>query len=339
MPPTDILLPIYDYANGTPQKTQDALSLLLNEKSRIMALGIPAVEKIFLQAEKIYSEMGAKDPSKILTQVDMATYAYLDKETIEGFIKEPSNKETKAIFTIKMLFVTSALGLLDDANVFTSAELEKMDKDELPELSEEDDLFQKISYVKTLRYIITADDGIYYVSHLRKQVATAFYDQSQMTYDWEGAFLYSMILRTAWSCFHMFSTEDRQLLLESSLYVGIVSGTPLASILNAFFSSRLPANALERQEYIDLYLEFVSDNQETVPLDIENIKGKKLNEIVKNYIAFSGSNTVDGFNQKKFIDDLYGNQPGRDSYSRWLREAIAVVLHMRKGDWIPEVKS
>ena len=338
--PSDILLPIYDYASTAPAKTLDALSTLVGEKTRVLGLGISAATKILAHAEKIVSEFRTKDQSKILTQLDLATLGYLDKEIVEAFIQDPGNSEIRNILTVKLLFVSAATGLLDEAEIFSPDELEKMDQaDNLSDLSLDEDLFQKISYAKTVRYIMVADDGVDYLTHLRRQVATAYYDQSQMTYDREGAFLYGLILRAAWSVFHLFSTEDRQLLLESSIYCGIVSGTPLAAILSVFFSTRIPRDERERLNYIQFYWNFANGNQEIVPLNIAEVKGKKLNEIVLNYIAAARTDSVDGFAQKKFIDDLYLDQPGRDPYGRWLREATAVILHLKKGDWIPEVKS
>ena len=47
----------------------------------------------------------------------------------------------------------------------------------------------------------------------------------------------------------------------------------------------------------------------------------------------AGSNLGGGFSQEKYINEIFANQSGRAIYSAWLREALNIIVHIKKGDY------
>lgn len=129
-----------------------------------------------------------------------------------------------------------------------------------------------------------------------------------------------------------FSEMDQRVLFVHYFYKAITFGIPVREFMSEVLRSF--ANVYTYLNQDKFYVLALSDNEEAIPLDTEGKTVKQFQDIVRQYRRNAGSDPENGYKQNRFLDNLYGNQVGRDPYVFWLREMFSIYFGVMEAQLI-----
>lgn len=290
-----------------------------------MAGGISTVPKMYEHIESIQTRIDNRRDNDALSLMDRAAIAWIDRPLVQNFLQHPEDKVIRDELSTELLLIRSSLGPMPDIEPYTPEELDRVDAG----AGATDELVQSVILANTFRYAVVAPRGHIYAPFCMRQLAFGIPPNNIEAFDWQSGFLFALLLRTTWMLFRILAVEHQTLLLQKYFFVSVAAGAPLRFIFRDFVESGAVGEKDQRLQRIIFALE---QSQEIVPFTIQTGEGKVFALVYKNYLARTKEKALDGFTQEQFISDIYGTQAGRDSYIRWLREALNIVLHLKKGD-------
>ncbi len=144
---------------------------------------------------------------------------------------------------------------------------------------------------------------------------------------WDEALIFSLMLHTAWRYFPVANERDQQFLLQNYFYHGIAAGVPVRVLLiDSLTNSDNPLTKLNG------YLQFLLASTEMVPTTLDVSTMQTFSSLLRTYFASTFDESIATLDQEKFMANWYRIGEGRETYRGWLRQALNIALHLKKGD-------
>jgi hypothetical protein len=251
----------------------------------------------------------------------------VDPSLIDAFILQPEEKDTRDALSLQLFMVAIATGdsKKDD---FTPYSLEELAAVVLGDSY----IYDDVIFARTLRAtLVSTGDGSYAkVLAEALPALTAEFADVEKEYEWDDVFFLSFILHVVWKGFAFLdkSAEDR--LLQNYFYLAIVAGVPVRHWLSEIL--HIKSASVDTKELSILFNQSLSNNRETVPMTTGVEAGRPFVDLEKEFFAKIYSENISTLAEVQFVDSFYVNQPSRDIFSAWLREALSISLHIKKGD-------
>lgn len=318
----------YVFCAHSAAKVAASLDMLVQEKARISAGGDATVRKLYEYAEPIREKMARAGSSAVVPLLDQATAKFLDAELVDAFVKNPADREIRGKLALELLFVSAGVGTLPGEAPYTPAELQALDRREVGD----DALYEKVATAYTFRHMLQAPNASEYLPFLMAQLHLDSGNAGQALYDWESALLFALLLHAIWKHMAILPREEQTYVLQNYFYLSVACGIPVKIILESLV--REEADKKAQEEANAFLLNSLEKNHETVPTDLVKEEGRPFTEIMQKYTAIATRETAGGFGQETFFNDLYANQPGRDTYMLWLRDAMTIIMAIRRKTWV-----
>lgn len=126
-----------------------------------------------------------------------------------------------------------------------------------------------------------------------------------------------LVSHNLWSAWFGLSEVQRRQLLHDYFYLSIVAGVPVLEWFKVYAKSA-PAD----EKVLEKISGEIINNNETMP-PFGGKEEVKFIDILKRYAAGSGG--IGGFEQEKFLDDLFRGEKRKGPYSQWLRQAFGAL--------------
>lgn len=315
---------LYDFRKQSLPEVQEALSDLLKVKNDLRAKGVTGIEKIYAYTEAIYTVANRKESDDPLEIIDKEIINFLDIDVIRQFIDNPQDSENREGMSIQLAMVASATNSLKTgANPYTKDELKAI-------LKGEGSFYNDLVFINTLRQIMTqgSDEEIAQM-FLHSLPAITAPEDIQRLYFWDEAVMFCVLLQTIWTLFASLNPESQKFLLQNYFYISIVAGVPVCFWLQEFLSDNP-----DFEKLVIVFIRNLDENHESVPMSSSDENGKLLPDLLKEFISKVYGAEIAVLEQEKFIGSFYTGQANGEIYAFWLREALTVVLHIRRGDII-----
>lgn len=314
---------IYDFRKQTLQDVRDVLLGLIEIKDEIVSKDIVGINKIFQYAEAINASASKENTDDTLEMIiDKEVIRFLDAGIIAQFIADPNDDENREAMSIQLAMVATATHSLKlDIPPYTKDELRAIFKGE-------GSFYNDLNFVSTLRHILSeGTDGEIGELLLHSLPSIENSEDVAMTFLWDEAVIFSMILQTVWSLLPVLNGESQKFLIQNYFYFSTVIGVPVRIWIQDFLN-----NAEDFGKATTALVRSLDENNESVPLNDEDETGKSLVNIFKEYVSKVYGEQIAALEQEKFIEGIYPEQKDSNVYSPWLRETLNIVQHLRKGD-------
>ncbi|TAN33538.1 hypothetical protein EPN28_01860 [Patescibacteria group bacterium] len=303
------------------QDVREAFLELEKAKADLIAKG--ANEKMFDYASQIGARATKEELSGAMDVIEKEIILFLDSELVAEFMDKPDDSEIAGALALQLSFISAALGLGAGVKPYEKEELKII-------LKGEGGFYNDLVFVATLGdFLRNGADKEIGEMFVRTLPAVSKSEDIKKQYFWDDAFIFSMLLQAVWKMFGQFGANERQFLLQNYFYSAIVTGVPARFYLGEFLGGKSDADfdAMSRN-----IIQSLEQSNESVPTSDAGDESRKLSVLLKD---FSGR----GYNQdtaileaEKFLQNIYRGQEEREAYASWLREALAIVLHLKKGD-------
>ncbi|MBP9695166.1 MAG: hypothetical protein KBD73_02040 [Candidatus Magasanikbacteria bacterium] len=309
------------------EEVASAFVRLLKAKSTLLERGISGVPKIYEYAEPLARTLGTEAGDNSLLIIAHELIYLIDPLLIDAFILQPEEKDTRDALSLQLFMVAIATGdsKKDD---FTPYSLEELASIVLGDTY----LYDDIIFVRTLRAaLVTTGDGSYAkVLAEALPALTAEFADVEKEYEWDDVFFLSFILHVVWKGFVLLGRNTQERLLQNYFYLAIVAGVPVRRWLSEIL--HIKSAAVDTKELSIIFNQSLANNRETVPMNTGVEEGRPFVDLEKEFFAKIYSENISTLAEVQFVDSFYVNQPSRDIFSAWLREALSISLHVKKGD-------
>jgi len=182
---------------------------------------------------------------------------------------------------------------------------------------------------------INQKEGNLFVDYL---IANVLFDEDlvevenrELWFNWLAVY-YSLDL--VWSRFSKLDDVQRLFLFQNYYYKSLVMSLPLEKFISDYVS-----DSLEPIEFVHKHKkmkDWLDSNKEKVLVNLENNSFEMWINVLKKYISLNSKNYLDGYKVNEFLNNLYGNVPGREPFINWLRKSFAVYFSITEAtlvDW------
>jgi len=320
---------LYDYRTEDWSEVERSLLALMNEKERLTALNIPAIDKMYGRIEAIYATATRIDEGNPFEVIDKELVRFLKPALIDHFINNPEDAEMRNVlssFFIMMAAATNNFSAGDSFTPYSTDELSAI-------LMGSGGIYDDVLYIRSLRSYLENAEGAEQASLILNALpAIPLEGAEEPMYYWDDALIFALMLQVAWKNFFSFNERGQQFLLQNYFYRAIAAGVPVRTWLRMLINNI--DDPTERKKTADEFLKYIDTGNERIPVNTETMETKKLSEIVRECASKSYGDQVEILAQDKFISDLYRNQVYEDEFSGWLREALFIVFKLRKNDMV-----
>ncbi len=317
--------PIYAYIFQTWEQTREAILELQKNKGQIIkSLGEPA-KKMFTYFSAVYYLANKNSTDGFYAKLNQQIINLLDLADVEALIDNPNSQEALANLSIQLVFINAGLNNLENITPY--------DKEELTNIvSGTFKHYEDIVLVYTLRQALDNQDTGQVAKIILPWLYSERADNSPKEYDWPEVFIYALTLDVVWQAFQFLSEREQEFLLQSYYYQAIVCDVPLREIFRHIFTNII-LTTVSKDKQAKMFVKAFEKNDEMIVINFTTQETKQFNILLNNFYALAGSNLGGGFSQEKYINEIFANQSGRAIYSAWLREALNIIVHIKKGDY------
>ncbi len=316
-----------DFHREPFEKVKEALFDVLVGKDQLTAGGNQAIIKLYAYAQPIAVVAEQNNPPDRLLQSQHELIRYLDPGAMANFILTPENKLNRDVLATQLVMVAAAVTDVIAIKPYSLEELKRIFKGE-------NQLYDDGLFINTLRSSLeggpnAAEIGRLVVASLPVAVAPEPGEEAAVMW-WDHAFVQAVMLHAAWKQFPLLPPAQQQFLLQNYFYAGVVAGFGVKSVVIEFLASQNNAKSLAGATAAMVHA--LANNQEVVPLSVSESDGEFFNELLKKYLASVLSAEIETLAQEKFLESIYRNQASAAAYTGWLREALSLAFHIKKGD-------
>jgi len=312
-------LTLYVFFFQTIDEVRSALDDLVVAKERMTAVGISVIPRMYNYIEALHRVSHIYNEADPLDQIDVNTLRLLDISLVKGFLADPNDKVTRDALSLQLIMLYAALGLMTDVEPYTTAEM-------LAILDKKADFYNDEIYAFTLRRVLVGEQFEAIVPIVLTLLANQAKEQEETLFDWYGAVIYTLILQIAWYHFSYLQEADQTLLLKHYFYQAIACGVSVRARLQTAYSG---IRASERASLLATLNHVLTGNVEQVPIVFPE-HAEPLLELFHQYLAAYGDDPGNAFDQQKFAEQIYRDQPYRDVCASWLREALTTLVYTQQ---------
>lgn len=305
---------------------QSALAKLLEQEEKVRRLNMPAVNAFYWYAEALSLAANEPDNSSPLRIIDRETIRLLDVDLVDEFVRDPTDEIIRDNLAIELRLLVAGIGSIPNMAPYTIPELKAI-------LQGEGRFYDDSILLLTLRRAMEAPGGIEYASLMLRTLppGNAPADLKDR-YWWDDALILAGTLQLVWRFFPILDQAEQEAVLQHYLYRSLVLGAPVRLWVQEALSKATDETALSGM--YALFTKALLESQESVPLDREATKGKNLADIYREYLVKVYNEDISALAQEKFISDFYQNAASASIYALWLREAVNIFAHLKKGNFI-----
>lgn len=269
--------------------------------------------------------------------LDASAISYLDADLIKEALSDHTEKIRNDV-TVQLAMVSASCGITkENFKIYTKKELIEILKGNNTSVND-------LVFVYTMNKLsVENTDKETLQTMLQALPKSSEAGILQKQYFWNEAFVFFVFLQVVWRMFEKFEPIGRQFLLQNYFYIAIVAGIPVRIILQDFLKNK------NSDDYIALSKDIIKnleDNQERVPQDITDETGRSLKDLYReffsevgyDFISKSQPNGVAELEIGTLSQKLYKEKTDGAFFSAWFREALSILLHLKKGD-IEEVSA
>lgn len=313
----------FSYCGGDPVAPAQALGRLV-EAAPDNFDPDSTVFSLYADASGIVSALSNISGESATTAFVNQVLSYLDASLIDqvtaNITAQTYDSEAIDELALHLMFVAAALNVSAEAEPYTADEL-------AAELKSEDYELDPLLTAATVgRAIMTGEAG--YAGIWRLIPPDMGLDLLE-PFEWIDAFLFGLMIHTAWSDFPTASERDRQYILQHFFYRAIVSNIPVRAWLSASYPTGLPAGAS------NALLQPLLSSIEVVPVETYLETKKVLGEVIHEYISLVAREAIPTLALEKYIKTWYVGMPLENQYRLWLRETLATVHHLQTNTLTP----
>ncbi len=310
---------LYDFRMQSLSEVQAVLTSLLNERKRLEATGIATFGKMYKYIEPLHAiaMMGDSKDAPLLI-VDQFLLTFLDADLVKEVLLHPDDADLRNALAIQLGFIAAGTNNIPNIDSYTDEELKLIFKGD-------GSFYDEAVFVYTLREMVSGQPDSSIISALFATLRPVTeLDDIEAKYFWDDAFVLSMMLHVIWKNIGVLSNLEQQTLLQNYFYRAIVAGVPVRVWL--------AEAAEERPETMIQWSQMLSRSREHVPTNTRERTGEAFSSLVNRYLAEVLGEQISTLAQEKFLKTVYQNQPNKEVYSVWLREALVIVYHVKNGD-------
>lgn len=316
---------LYDYRLQSLNDVQQMLTTLLDAKEKMLAQNIPVIAKMYGYLEAIDKTANEQTVNKPLLALYQAAISFLDKDLMEIFLNDPTDKTMRDALSLELLHVSASTGNLPLAKAYTPEELQEIIK------GRGEAFYDDVIFVSTLRQLFESNvSGSLFSALLKTLPASVTDPDNQRMYYWDDAFILAVMLHTIWRHFFLLSATDQQFLLQNYFYQSIVVGVPIRFALSEALK-RAKAKG-EQEKTLRLFRESILTGKENIPQNTMLRQGKLVGDVVKEFINKSATEQINTLVQEKYISDMYRGQEDNTFFALWMRELLSIVSQLKSGD-------
>lgn len=312
----------YDFRRGSWSEVKTALDNLVKAKEKIIGQTSAAL-KLYEYAEPIIALANSKSFAGAADIADREAMCFLDVDLAAEFLADPTDAGNGDALSLELAFIAAAVGVAKNVVPYDDRELGLV-------LDGDDRFYNDLIFAGTLGSLIGRTGGEKIAARLARSLPLIKPKEDiKQTYFWVDAFIFSLMLQAAWSHFKNLEAGDRQFLLQNYFYLGIVLGVPVR-----WWISELLRNKSD-EDYNILSREIAKNleaSHESVPLSDGDITGRPLADLVREFMPKIQPTGVIELELGSMVDKFYKNQVDEAFFSSWLREAVSILLHLKKGD-------
>lgn len=319
--------PFHLYRVHTQADVNAAFVRLLKAQKTLEARGIAAVPKIYERVARLARTLAIEASGNLRLHIAHESIRWIDPTLIDAFIALPENQDWRDAISMELAFAGTLAGDNPKPS-FTPYTPEEFGTILLGSTF----YFDDIVFLRTLRWILDGvgnDEYSVLVATAFPALAEEFVDVEK-EYEWDDAFVFGAMLQTVWKAFPFLGDEIQRRMLENYFYLAIVAGVPVRQYLAEMFQVNAPG--FDRGAFAKHVTEAMNNNRETVPTTTGVEEGRPFADILKEFLAKVYTDNIGTLAEVQFVDGFYQSQPHRDMFAGWLREALSIVLHARKGD-------
>lgn len=306
-----------------------ALRGLLSARAALEQKKISNITPLLNRLELINkTALAAEGEIGTLRLIERELIRFLDTANVDFFLSNPDNKKFHDELAGEVMFIAAATG--NDPGLwpvapYTNEELNQVFAGNVS-------FYDETVFLHTLRNVLTTPGSRALAELFFYALPAAHGEPNAVEFRWwDDAFVFSSLLQVAWYLFPFLDFAEQQFLLQNYFYQAGVLGVPvrnhLAEVLKVLRVDR-------RDAMSDFYFEAVMGSKENVPIDFETWQQQPLAGLIKKYLALSYSQESGLLEQEKFITDLYQGQAIAAAMGGWLREALAIVWHLKRRDLV-----
>ena len=193
--PPPLTAVFYWYFTTPLQRAREALVLLATSKERMIQQGWPGIEKLFEYVDPVLALLKYDPAGDPVAQGDQAAIATLGSDTIAALIAAPSDQDRGEEVFEQLLFLAGATGLLKDVAAHTPEKL----RHSLATFGT--DFYTDVLSAYTLHGLLTDAAQTEYIPVVVAYLQDELRRAPKRVYDWDGALVFSLALRVAWTVF------------------------------------------------------------------------------------------------------------------------------------------
>ncbi|MFH1789819.1 MAG: hypothetical protein ABH832_02005 [bacterium] len=322
-------LRIYDYCKRNWNDTVESVSLLYEEKDAMLAKNIELIEEIYSALEPIYEQVAYLEVSKQKTaqdETDKQIIKMLSHYIVYWFLLSPESEDIRKALLLELRMISAGIGLFKGGKNFKPYTLI-----EFKEIINGEGLFYNDAFfANTLNHIMKMDQNDEYISALIASLPASSYEikDCDKLYTWEEAFLLVLIAHTCWNAFPKMPPREQQILLKNFFYHGIVMGIPIREYLSACL--RVEPTYQRFEATANFISRALADSNEFILIDLTKKNSERFNSLIEKYSSVVYGENIDLIAQEQFISEIYKGQEEKEIYLSWLREALSIILLLRK---------
>lgn len=298
---------------------------LIVAKTRLLQAGVEAMPRLYRHLEPLCQRAVSlpATPSGALFSRDRALLRLWDSDLIREFLNTPEDKIIRDAFTEQALLIAASLGLNRELTPYLFEELLLIFN-----TPNEVDFFHEETFVATLDRVMLGQQATELVPLLVEFLLNGETSLGEELYEWHAAVVFAALLHTVWNFFPSLPAADQTTLLNRFLYRAVVAGVPVRAKLAETLALTGPnAPGLARQ-----WAESLFKSHQLIPTETRHRNWSPLSLTMSSYLSSAAGVPGGSFAQERFSRGLYQNQPGRDTYSGWLREVIGIIVHLQGGN-------
>lgn len=291
----------------------------------------PIFDNIIFLTDKFLAnipDIDRDDPDGIM---DVQLMSFIDVELVRGFIDEPDNEELQTQLVFELTTVAAALNLLDGIDMYPADGL----IDFLVGVQNKNATYNMVQFVYSLRQFVQGHHRLEVVQYAIP-VLGFFKEQELIETNmvWRDAFVIALLLDLVWYNYRSLSEIEKRFLCSNYFYTAIMMGVPVQKILED--------HLYEVRDILDYGIESeriaqsLEENKENVVVDTESGQTESFLSLIKKINLQFREKAREGFNQQRFIQDLYATKPDADKYSSWLRQALYIFFRAQNADLVED---
>lgn len=292
------------------------------------ALGPGVNTDKFLERLKALQRFAENTPTgNPLIVADTEILHLLEVEIVRAFLANPADADLNEYVAGETLLLTAATATAPTA-------IPTYFQDEFTDIiqGKGQDFYNNIVFTATLRsYLDTRDDINEETLGTLLLTALPTVENSSLLvqpYQWDGALIVVLMLQVLWKTLAFLPRARQQSIIQNFFYTSIVLGVPVRLWLKEALELSRADGAFD-----DLTRAFIFsfENSQEMLAD-NNGELQPFNALVKDYLGKVYNEQIDVLAQEQYLVSFYKDEKKNSYPVAWLREALNIILHIRKGD-------